>query len=329
MRTQQQHTAHSPTSLSRWSIGDPSDAAVSAGEGVVALTADGLSEGTRRGGAVVLGLHEAMVRDDLPRAPLVDVHLPPYRGKALVTVLSWLVARHLVTEGGTAAWFLTKQQGAGSLPALLTDLGWRDVSRSRAGKLYRIAGHPPTEVTPPQPRTFTARMDGHALTFAADYGVFSPGHIDEGTAHLLDVALRQPHVSTVADVGVGYGPLALGLVRAGVADRAVATDVDSVALWLAGRNAEANGVPLKVVCSTDPMEIEDTPLTVCNVPTHIDLARTTALMRGLAHRAAEGRRLLAVVHASLEERYLRHLADVGLTARRHPGKSHVVLEAGG
>ncbi|WP_171987651.1 methyltransferase [Streptomyces sp. MP131-18] len=326
---QQQHTAHSPASLTRWSIGGPADAAASAGEGVVALTADGLSDEARRGGAVVLGLHEAMVRDDLPRAPLVDVHVPSYRGKAFVTLLSWLVSRHLATEGGTAAWFLAKQQGAGSLPALLTALGWRDVSRARTGRLYRIAGRPPVEVTPPQPRTFAAQMDGHVLTFAADYGVFSPGHIDEGTAHLFDVALRQPHVSTIADVGVGYGPLALGLVRAGVADRAVATDVDSVALWLAGRNAEANDVPLDVVCSTDPLEIEDTPLTVCNVPTHIDVTRTTALMRGLARRTSGGHRLLAVVHASLEERYVRHLADVGLTARRHPGKSHVVLEADG
>jgi 16S rRNA G1207 methylase RsmC len=327
MNTHQPGPGHPSAAVTRWTVGDPPDA-LPAGEGLVALTAFGLSDGAAEGGPA-LGFHEAMVRDDLPRAPRLDVLLPTYRGKGLVAVLSWLIARRLAAPDGEVTWSLTKQQGAASFPRLLTSLGWRDVRRSREGKLYKVVGRPPADAVLPEPQTFTARLGGNPLTFAADYGVFSPGHVDDGTAHLLDVALRQPHTPAVADIGIGYGALTLGLVRAGVADRAVATDVDCVALWLAATNARANGVPLDVVCTPDPAGVPDTPLTVCNVPTHIDMASTAAFMGGLAQRAADGRRLLAVVHASLVERYARYLTDAGLTARRHHGTSHVVFEVGG
>jgi hypothetical protein len=51
-------------------------------------------------------------------------------------------------------------------------------------------------------------------------------------------------------------------------------------------------------------------------------------MSGLAKRTVEGRRLLAVVHASLAGRYARYLDDAGLTAQLHHRKSHVVFEVG-
>ena len=109
----------------------------------------------------------------------------------------------------------------------------------------------------------------------------------------------------------------------------MATDVDCIALWLAERNAAACGVRMDVHCTPDPLQAESTPLTVCNVPTHINAAQSAELMRGLAQRARGGRELLIVVHASLEARYARHLATAGLKAVRHPGPSHVVLEATG
>jgi ribosomal protein L11 methylase PrmA len=118
------------------------------------------------------------------------------------------------------------------------------------------------------------------------------------------------------------------LVRNGIAARAVATDVDCIALWLAQRNADANGVPLEVQCTPDPRRLEPTPLTVCNVPTHIPVAESAELMRALAERTAGGGRLLAVVHASLEARYAQHLAAARLRVTRHPGPAHVVLAAG-
>jgi 16S rRNA G1207 methylase RsmC len=133
----------------------------------------------------------------------------------------------------------------------------------------------------------------------------------------------------VADIGIGYGPLAIALVRNELALQAVGTDVDCLALWLAERNAADNDVTLRTACTPDPCGIEDTPLTVCNVPTHLDRIRSTELMSALAQRARGGRALMIVVHASLEARYVRHLADAGLTVTRHPGEAHVVLAATG
>jgi 16S rRNA G1207 methylase RsmC len=158
----------------------------------------------------------------------------------------------------------------------------------------------------------------------ADYGVFSPGAIDAGSALLLEVASGLGPLEALADIGVGYGALALSLVAGGVAPRAVATEVDSIAAWLAERNAAAAGIELRLALDPDPLAVERTELTVCNVPTHLDARASAALMAGLAARARDGR-LLAVVHAGLEERYARHLE--GLDVARHRGADHVVLEA--
>src|SRR6266702_3633730 len=96
---------------------------------------------------------------------------------------------------------------------------------------------------------FTERIGGQDLTFSADYGVFSPRRIDAGTALLATVAMAQPAVDTVADIGIGYGALAISLLVNEKARSAVATDVDSVALWLAETIARRYAADLKVTCT--------------------------------------------------------------------------------
>jgi 16S rRNA G1207 methylase RsmC len=203
----------------------------------------------------------------------------------------------------------------------LSPLGWELIA-SRAGRWLLLEGAVPAPHALPPPRSFVAG----GVRFEADYGVFSPERIDPGSALLLDVASRFEPVDAVADIGIGYGALALSLVVGRLAARAVGTDVDSIALWLAERNAADAGVPLEVKLDADPLAIPRTPLTVCNVPTHVDAARTAALMGGLAERARDGR-LLAVVHASLEERYARHLDRPSLSVTHHAGAGYVVFEA--
>ena len=248
-----------------------------------------------------------------------EVSVPAYRGKRLLPVLSWLVTRR--PPGSSFVWMVERRIGPDFVRRELAPLGW-ELSASREGRSVLLSGAIPAAHPLPPPRSFTV-SDG--LEFEADYGVFSPGGIDAGSALLLEVAGRLPAVVEVADVGVGYGALAISLVARGTAARAVGTDVDSIALWLAQRNAAAAGVPLEVVLDPDPLAVERTPLTVSNVPTHLDAPRTAALMAGLVERARDGR-LLAVVHASLEERYARHLKQPGLRLTRHPGSEHVVLE---
>jgi 16S rRNA G1207 methylase RsmC len=309
--------------LARWQVGFPAADSVP-GDGVIAFTADQLPPAAAAS-ASVLGLHEAMRPRELPRAAAVRVRLPAYRGKALLAVLSWLVTERLAVPDAEVAWLLDKRQGPGSCQTLLTDLGWRNLRRRRADGLISIAGQPPPHAELPEPRRFTARVGSADLSFAADYGVFSPGRIDDGTMLLAEVALGHRPVPAVADIGTGYGPLAAALVGNGTAGRAVATDIDCIGLWLAERNWADNGVDVTAVCTPDPLLVEHTALTVCNVPTHLEVAGATALMRGLAGRAVQGRTLMIVVHASLERRYARHLVDAGLTIDRHEGDAHVVL----
>jgi 16S rRNA G1207 methylase RsmC len=309
--------------VSAWHVGLPE--ALTAEDRVVAFSATELASARAAGAASVLGFDEAVAACP-DRAREVEVHLPTYRGLAFVPVLAWLATR-LGDDGAAVSWYAAKQQGPSSILRLLEAAGWR-LERDRAGRLVRLRGRPPAAAERPVPRRFAATLGGCPVELAADYGVFSPERVDDGTALLLDVALRCPPVDRVADVGVGYGPLAIGLVLAGIAGTAVGTDVDCVALWLAAENARACRVPLALTCTPDPAAIEPTPLTVCNVPTHIDRHQTERFMAGLAGRARRGR-LLAVVHASLEARYTRHLEAHGLPVRRHPGAAHVVLETGG
>jgi hypothetical protein len=247
----------------------------------------------------------------------VELAPPPFRGKRLLPVLSWLVTSRLAAE--SAVWRVERRFGPAFVRRELEPLGW-SLTAERAGRWLLMRGPVPAAHPLPPPRSFVAPG---GLVFEADYGVFSPRAIDPGSALLLDVASSLGAVDAVADIGVGYGALAVSLVARGVASRAVGTDVDSIALWLAERNAAAAGATLAVALDPDPLAVERTPLTVCNVPTHLDAASTAALMSGIAERARDGR-VLAVVHASLAHRYARHLPG---RVTRHQGADHVVLEA--
>jgi 16S rRNA G1207 methylase RsmC len=249
----------------------------------------------------------------------VEIAPPSYRGKRLLPVLSWLVTHQPARR---ALWRFERRLGADYARRSLEPLGW-ELSVERAGRwLLLRSAVPPAHELPP-PRSFETPG---GLVFEADYGVFSPGGIDAGSAALLEVAREVvAPVDTVADVGVGYGAVAISLVASGRARRAVGTEVDSIAAWLAERNARAAGVSLELALDPDPLSIEPTELTVSNVPTHLAAGPSAVLMSALAERARDGR-LLAVVHAGLADRYAAHLERAGLAVTRHPRGEHVVLE---
>jgi 16S rRNA G1207 methylase RsmC len=281
--------------------------------GVVAFTAAELAS-ARPTAAAAVGFHEAMKGAPRP-APEVDIHFPAYRSRTLIPVLTWLTAARLAARDAHVTWYLDKQQGPDSFRRLLEELGWT-LERERRGRTTLLIGSPPEKVELPPPRQFTARLGSREVTLAADYGVFSPEHIDDGTGLLLGVALDGPPVTAVADIGTGYGPLAIGLLLNGAAESAVGTDVDCVALWLAAENAQRNDVRLSLLCTPEPTDAPPTPLTVCSVPTHLNRTDTEQLMAGLAARARQGR-LLITFHKSMEARYTAHLERFGLAVRPH------------
>jgi 16S rRNA G1207 methylase RsmC len=265
--------------------------------------------------------HElAAGRAELPASEgSIEIAPPGYRGKRLLPVLSWLVTNRVTAPGARATWRVERRHGPDYARRLLEPYGWQ-LEAERAARWVLLHGDVPPAHELPRPRSFSA----HGVMFEADYGVFSPERIDPGSELLLELASRGEPVDRVADIGTGYGALAILLVAAGHAGRALATEVDSISAWLAERNARAARVDLRVALDPDPLVFGATPLTVCNVPTHLDAVSTAAMMEGLVGRARGGR-VLAVVHASLEERYGRYFPRRATT--RHRGGEHVVFEA--
>jgi 16S rRNA G1207 methylase RsmC len=307
--------------VERWTLGAPDPPAAG---GIVALTFEEQALARERG-LVAVPFHDVAAGGDaVAPAPAVDVGLPPYRGTRFAGVLSWLVTQHLATPGAAVTWRVERRHGGRAVATALAELGW-SLEPRRGRRHVELAGAAPPPHELPLPRSFAARLGAHGVPLAADYGVFSAAALDDGSALLLDVALAGPDVAAVADVGTGYGALGIGLVLNGRAARAVATEVDAVAAWLARRNAVASGVDMAVRLDSSPGALPATPLTVCNVPTHLDAGRSRVFVAALARRARGGR-LLAVVHASLEERYAQQLRAAGCAVTVHRGAHHVVLD---
>ena len=95
---------------------------------------------------------------------------------------------------------------------------------------------------------------GHKMTFLTDAGVFSKKMIDFGSQLLLK-CLEVEKDERVLDVGCGYGPLGLSLVKAyGV--QATMVDINNRALDLARKNAERNQVSATIFQSNIYEQVE-------------------------------------------------------------------------
>lgn len=93
------------------------------------------------------------------------------------------------------------------------------------------------------------------MKFLTDAGVFSKKMIDFGSQVLLS-CLSFQQGETVLDVGCGYGPLGLSLVKAqGV--HATMVDVNTRALDLARKNAAFNQVEVKIFQSNVYDQVEE------------------------------------------------------------------------
>ena len=95
---------------------------------------------------------------------------------------------------------------------------------------------------------------GERMTFLTDAGVFSKKMVDFGSQLLLK-CLEVNEGETVLDVGCGYGPLGLSLVKAyGV--QATMVDINNRALDLARQNAERNKVEAAIFQSNIYEQVE-------------------------------------------------------------------------
>lgn len=96
--------------------------------------------------------------------------------------------------------------------------------------------------TPEKRRTVQATIWGRGYTFTTANGVFSGSRLDPGTATLFRETTPPVGARRIADIGCGFGPIALALATECPTAHVDAVDVNARALELTRLNAEALGL---------------------------------------------------------------------------------------
>jgi 16S rRNA G1207 methylase RsmC len=310
------------TKVDRFVVGIP-PSALGEGDHLIALDFTELRSAAQYG-VDATPFHEVFHSAEMQPANEVLIHVPTWRGYNFFRFLEWLVCARLAVPGSSeVTWRAARKGGAGGLKRILDGRGW-ELAISRHKGVIQYVGRPPAPGPRIEPACFKARLDDRSLTFAADWGVFSGGHIDPGSLLLLKAAASSGPVEVAVDVGSGYGPMAIGLVASGVAGRTVATEVDSVALALTIRNAETARASMEPILHEDPTTAPAAPLVVCAFPTHLERGASNRLLQALCRRALSSAVFIAV-HASLEDRFLRRVTAEGATASVVARTTHSVL----
>jgi 16S rRNA (guanine1207-N2)-methyltransferase len=102
-------------------------------------------------------------------------------------------------------------------------------------------------------RRIRVRLRGAEVELTTAGGVFSPDHLDAGTAVLLANTPSAPVGGNLLDLGAGWGPIALSLAIEAPHATVWAVDVNERALDLLRRNAEELG--LKNIQAVGPDDV--------------------------------------------------------------------------
>jgi 16S rRNA (guanine1207-N2)-methyltransferase len=176
----------------------------------------------------------------------------------------------------------------------------------------------PSPDTPPRPATLRLDLPDLSLTLRTDSGVFSGGRIDPGTKYLLLEAPAPPTAGHLADIGSGYGPIALTLAARSPRATVWAVDVNERALALTRANAESAGLANVRVAHPDdiPADIRFSALW-SNPPVRIGKAALHDLLDRWLGRLEAGAAGLLVVQKHLGADSLqRWLTERGWSVER-------------
>lgn len=105
-------------------------------------------------------------------------------------------------------------------------------------------------------KEITVTINGHELALTTAGGVFSPDHIDQGTAVLLGHLTAAPAGGNILDLGCGWGPIALSLASHSPKAVIWAVDVNQRSLELTAANALKMGLK-NIRCVTPDQVPED------------------------------------------------------------------------
>ena len=102
-----------------------------------------------------------------------------------------------------------------------------------------------------RPKTIEVSLAGNIVSVQTAGGIFSPDHIDTGTAVLLELLDEAPKVGDVLDIGCGWGPIALSIAISRPHVTVWAIDVNERALELTRLNAAKLGITNIKTCKPD------------------------------------------------------------------------------
>ncbi len=170
------------------------------------------------------------------------------------------------------------------------------------------------------PRTVRLTLADLTVDLTTDAGIFSADAVDAGTTVLLDEVPAPPQGPvTLADVGCGYGPVAVTLARRSVEATIWAVDVNTRALELCRMNAESAGVGDRVHAVTP----DEVPAGLVldgfwsNPPIRIGKPALHTLLEGWFTRLRDGAQAHLVVHRHLgSDSLARWIATRGFSVER-------------
>ncbi len=93
-----------------------------------------------------------------------------------------------------------------------------------------------------KPKEILVELAGREVTVETAGGIFSPDHVDQGTAVLLAHLDLAPSGGDILDIGCGWGPIALALAIHSPEATIWAVDVNERSLELTARNAQRLGL---------------------------------------------------------------------------------------
>jgi hypothetical protein len=147
-----------------------------------------------------------------------------------------------------------------------------------------------------KPKQINVTLVGHDLVVETAGGIFSPDHIDQGTAVLLEQLHQAPAGGEILDIGCGWGPIALALALQSPRATIWAIDVNERSLELTRRNVERLGLRNVKVCRPDevPADVEFTGIW-SNPPIRVGKdALHSILLEWLPRLAADGESFLVI-----------------------------------
>jgi 16S rRNA (guanine1207-N2)-methyltransferase len=170
------------------------------------------------------------------------------------------------------------------------------------------------------PRTVRLTLVDLTVDLTTDAGMFAADEVDAGTRVLLGEVPAPPQGPvTLADVGCGYGPVAVTLARRSTEATVWAVDVNTRALELCRANAESAGVGDRVHAVTPDEVPHDLVLDGfwSNPPIRIGKAALHDLLESWFARLRPGAPAHLVVHKHLgSDSLARWIAGRGFAVER-------------